>query len=198
MNLVGDVDIDFADRNKALSVLEYIPASILRNNKLEKHNTGVYFHAVPVDPVTGLASLPYDQAETQGQYKIDLLNVHVYEAVQNENHLKLLMSNKIDWKIFEHSEFTKNLIHLGNHSELVSQLKPRSITDIAMILALIRPGKKYLIDRCKKLGFDAIKDEIWTDSKDAGYAFKKSHAFSYAMLVKVHANLLIEQLSLTT
>lgn len=198
MNSVGDVDIDFADRTKALSVLEYIPASIYRNNKLEKHNTGVYFHAVPVDPVTGLASLPYDQAEIQGQYKIDLLNVHVYEALQNENHLKRLMNTEINWSIFEHSEFTKNLIHLGNHADLVSQLKPRSITDIAMILALIRPGKKHLIDRCKISGFDAIKDEIWTDSKDAGYTFKKSHAFSYAMLVKVHANLLIEQLSLTT
>ena len=34
----GDIDIDFADRAAALSVLEHLSASILRSNNLEKHN----------------------------------------------------------------------------------------------------------------------------------------------------------------
>lgn len=65
--------------------------------------------------------------------------------------------------------------------------------DIAIILALIRPGKKHLINRCKHDGFGSIAEEIWKETTDGSYAFKKAHAFSYAMLVKVHANLLIEQ-----
>lgn len=197
MTQAGDVDIDFADRIKALSVLEFVPASMIRNNKLERHNTGVYFHAVPTDPVSKLASLPYEKAELQGLYKIDLLNVHVYESIKDEQHLKLLINAEIDWSIFEHLEFTVNLIHLGNHAELVSRLKPRSIMDLAMILALIRPGKKYLIDKCKQQGLQSIADEIWIAAPDGTYTFKKSHAVSYAMLVKVHANLIIEQLTLT-
>ena len=40
----GDVDIDFADRTRALELLEHTPASILRDNNLIRHNTGVYFH----------------------------------------------------------------------------------------------------------------------------------------------------------
>lgn len=197
MTQAGDVDIDFADRKQALALLEHIPASLRRNKNLERHNTGIYFHAVPIDPITKICSLPYDLAEARGFYKIDCLNVHVYEKIKDEQHLIKLMNQHIDYSIFDYEEFTKDIIHLGNHANLVSQLKPRSISDIAMILALIRPGKKHLIDTCKKFGFSSIKDEIWTDSNTGSYIFKKSHAFSYAMLVKVHANLLIEQLSLT-
>jgi len=193
----GDIDIDFADRNRALSFLDHVPASIIRNGKIDRHNTGVYFHAVPMDPVTGLASMHYETAENTGWYKIDLLNVGVYEKIRSEQHLLDLMSAELDWTLLEYPEFTSKLIHLGNHSQLVLDLKPRSIMEIAMILALIRPGKKHLIDRCKKHGFESITDDIWTETNDGSYAFKKAHAFSYAMLVKVHANLLVEQ-ALTT
>jgi DNA polymerase III alpha subunit len=189
----GDVDIDFADRNAALALLEHTPASILRDRAIVKHNTGVYFHVVPVDPVTNLCSLNYEAAEEQGLYKVDLLNVHVYEQIKSEEHLLNLMNAPIDWSLFEYPEFTSQLIHLGNHSELVATLRPSSVSEIAMILALIRPGKRHLIDHCKKHGFSAIKDDIWSVS-DNGYAFHKSHATSYAVLVKVHANLLVEQL----
>jgi DNA polymerase III alpha subunit len=60
-----------------------------------------------------------------------------------------------------------------------------------MVLALIRPGKKHLQSLCIERGFDSIRDEIW--QQDAGYTFKRSHSLSYAMLVYVHANLLLEQ-----
>lgn len=192
---IGDVDIDFADRSAALSVLDYTTASIIRNNKIEKHNTGVYFHSVPIDPVTGYASLNYEQAEELGWYKIDLLNVGVYENIKDESHLVKLMNDSLDWKLFEYSEFTSKLIHLGRHADLVAELKPISVLDIAMILALIRPGKRYLIDKCKANGFSSISNDIWTDSTDGLYSFRKSHAVSYAMLVKVHANLIVEQAS---
>ena len=195
VNHVGDIDIDFPNRNLALGCLDHVPASIFRENKLDKHNTGVYFHAVPMDPISGLASVPYDVAESIGWYKIDLLNVGVYEFVKNEEHLLSLMKKDIDWRLFTYTDFTSKLIHLGNHAELTASLCPQSISDIAIILALIRPGKKHLIDKCKKHGFLSIKDEIWTDPKDGSYFFKKAHAHGYAMLVKVHANILIDELT---
>lgn len=190
---IGDVDIDFADRTKALEVIDHVPASMIRNGKIDRHNTGVYCHAVPTDPLTGLASMHYEIAESRGWYKIDLLNVHVYEGVRNEEHLLALMGAELDWKIFEYQEFTSKLIHLGNHAQLVADLKPTSISDLSMILALIRPAKRYLIEKCRSGGFPAIGPDIWIEPTDGTYHFKKSHATSYAMLVKVHANLLIEQ-----
>ena len=93
----GDIDIDFADRTKALSAMQHVPASIIRDGKINKHNTGVYFHAAPVDPITGLCSIDYESAEQHGLFKIDMLNVGVYEMVRDEAHLVEMMQRPIDW-----------------------------------------------------------------------------------------------------
>jgi len=42
-----DVDIDFYDRDGVLKLFKHTPAIIEKDNKVEKHKTGVYFHAVP-------------------------------------------------------------------------------------------------------------------------------------------------------
>jgi hypothetical protein len=194
MMKTGDIDIDFADRAKALSLIEHVPASIIRHKKIEKHNTGAYFQTVPRDPFTGLASLHYETANTLGWYKVDLLNVWVYERIMSEQHLLDLMHGDINWQLFEYPEFVQDLIHIGNHHRLVCELKPRSIMDMAIILALIRPGKKHLTDDCIRGGFDYIKDRIWTPPVDGAYYFKKSHAVGYSYLVKVHALLQVEDL----
>ena len=191
--IAGDIDIDFSNRNAALAILEHVPSSIIKNNKIEKHKTGVYFHKVPTDPITNFSSIDYEVAENMGFYKIDLLNVGVYELIKNEEHLIRLLSTNLDWKLLEYPEFTSNLIHIGNHANMVSKLKPTSIIELAMTLALIRPGKKHLIDSCILHGFNYIADEIWKESNDGLYVFKKSHSVGYATLVKVHAVLLIDQ-----
>ena len=189
----GDVDIDFADRNRALERLDYVSASIIKDGKITKHNTGVYFHAAPIDPLTGLCSLDYEAAESRGLFKIDFLNVSVYDMVRDEQHLVDMMTRPIDWGVFEIPEFVEGLFHLGNHSELTAKLKPKSIEQLAIVLALIRPGKRHLQKRCIEQGFAIIENEIWQQDKD-NYVFKKSHSISYAMLVYVHANLALEQL----
>ncbi len=188
----GDIDIDFASRDKALSGMNYVPASIIKDGKITKHNTGVYFHDVPQDPITGLCSIDYESAENRGFFKIDFLNVGVYEQVRDETHLLELMHKTIDWSVFRNPAFVSKLFHLGNYGDLTARLKPTSIEHLAMILALIRPGKRHLQGQCERYGFDSIRNEIWTKG-DAGYEFKKAHAVSYAMLVYVHANLLLDQ-----
>lgn len=193
----GDVDIDTPDRELALKHLAYVPASIIRDGKISKHNTGVYFHAVPIDPVTDLCSIGYDRAEELGYFKIDVLNVGVYQMVRDEAHLLELMNKKLDWKVFRDQEFVSKLFHLGNYAELVSKLDIKNKLDIAMTLALIRPGKRHLQYKCIQQGFNSIKNEIWTKTQNDEYVFRKSHAISYAVLVYVHANLLLEQNQLT-
>ena len=190
----GDVDIDFADRSIALDGLYYVPASIVKDKKIIKHNTGVYFHSAPIDPMTNLCSIDYEQAEQQGMFKIDMLNVSVYSLVRNEEHLVELMNRPLDWDVFSLKEFVQELFHLGNHSDLTARLKPKSIEHLAIILALIRPGKKHLQRKCASLGFDSIANEIWMQGSPDEYVFKKSHAIGYAMLVYVHANILLERM----
>ena len=79
-----DIDIDFVDRNKVLEIIKHVPASIDGN---KKHNTGVYVQPIPVNPLTGLATIDYKTAEDRGYFKIDFLNVSAYQGVRSEDHL---------------------------------------------------------------------------------------------------------------
>lgn len=189
----GDIDIDFSDRTKALDGMTYVSASIMRDGKITKHNTGVYFHDAPIDPVSGVCSIDYEKAEQQGLFKIDMLNVGVYDMVRDESHLLEMMSRPLDWSVFLDRTFVAQLFHLGNYADLCTRCKPQSIADIAMLLALIRPGKRYLQIRCEQQGFSAIAGDIWKKEAGDAYEFKKSHAHGYAMLVYVHTNLLLDR-----
>ena len=72
-----DVDIDFFDRDGVLKLFKHTPASNIKDDKIEKHKTGVYFHTVPEHTVTGHATLDYKEAEEKGYIKIDCLNVNI-------------------------------------------------------------------------------------------------------------------------
>ena len=73
-----DIDIDVHNRDKVLSNLKHIPASL---DKDRKHNTGVYFHSIPVNPFTSFSSIDYKEAESRGYFKVDILNVSIYDKV---------------------------------------------------------------------------------------------------------------------
>ena len=82
-----DIDIDFVDREKALKHFKHIRPSRVDDGKLVKHNTGVYMHEVPVNAELNLCSVPHKEAEDQGYFKLDFLNVSIYKDVRNEEHL---------------------------------------------------------------------------------------------------------------
>jgi DNA polymerase III alpha subunit len=190
-----DIDIDFANRQQALDVVKAIPASIVdKDGTFKKHNTGVYCHAIPYNPITGLASIEYKEAEERGYMKLDFLNVGIYEKVRNEEHLVQLMNTEPLWDLLEQKEFCDLIFHVNGYHNLIAQLKPSNIEELAMFLALLRPGKKHLIPVVGEKGFQAIQDEIWVKTEDA-YYFKKSHAIAYAHAIVVQMNLVCEGVS---
>ena len=138
----GDIDIDFGNRDNALKLLHHIPAGIVRDGKLIKHNSGIYVTDIPVDPFTGIASIDYKVAEDRGYMKLDLLNVSLYTQIKNEQHLIELMNQEPEWDKLYDPEFCSKLIHVGNHYDLLIKCPEavNSIPRMAMFLALIRPG----------------------------------------------------------
>ena len=186
-----DIDIDFPDRKTVLDIIRHIPAR-LEDGK--KHNTGVYCHGIPYNPLTDTASLDYKSAEERGYFKIDFLNVNAYNGVKDETHLVQLLNTEPLWDLLYEKDICDQLFHINGYHSLLAELKPTSILDLAMVLAMIRPGKKHLIPICKEQGFHAIQDEIWTKTEDS-YFFKKAHAVSYASVIVVQMNLICEQLS---
>ena len=181
-----DVDIDFYDRDNTLKLFKHTPASMIREGKVEKHKTGVYFHAVPEHPVTGHASLDYKQAEDRGYFKIDCLNVNIYKDVKSEQELVELMIQEPDWDMLNDPKTVENLFHLNGHFNIVSKLKPKTIEQLAAVLAIIRPAKRHLMH---KEWSDIMKD-VWVRPTDGSYFFKKSHAIAYAQAIVVQMNLI--------
>jgi len=188
MKFSSDIDIDVADRDKALSVLKYTAASIIRDGKIAKHNTGVYFTPIPVDPFTGRASVDYEAAEGRGYIKVDILNVGLYQQVKSEQHLHELMNQEPAWDKLYDPDFCSRLIHIGAHYDTLIRMPEavNSIPRLAMFLAVIRPAKRYLIGRT----WQEVAKTIWDQPEDGGYYFKKSHSVGYAHLVAVNMNLL--------
>ena len=188
-----DIDIDFFDREQALNKLKHIPASRIEDGTVKKHNTGVYLHQIPVDEVTGLASIDYSTAEDRGYFKIDFLNVGIYKDIKDEQELIRLLSIEPIWDLLEQKDFCDLIFHVNGYHDLIAKLKPRSIEQMAMFLAVLRPGKKHLIPLCERQGFESIKDEIWTKTDE--YSFKKSHAIAYAHAIAVQMNSICEKVS---
>lgn len=189
-----DVDIDLVNRNELLALVDHIPASINKNGVYSKHNSGVYFQQIPFNPLTGAASIDHKVAASRGYFKIDLLNMSAYNGVQNEAHLIALQNKEPEWILLQEQEICDKLVHINGYHELLKSLKPTSILELAIVLALIRPGKKHLIDKCIRYGFTTVEKEIWEKSEDGSYAFKKAHAISYSVLIVVQLNLLCENL----
>ena len=186
-----DIDIDFADRKKILDIIEHIPAAIKDGATFKKHNTGVYCHAIPYNPLTGAASLDYKSAEDRGYFKIDFLNVGIYKDVRDETHLTQLLEQEPLWDLLEQDEFTNLLFHVNGHGQILRKMKPRSIEELAMVLAMIRPAKRHLIGQ----DWNTVKSEVWVKPTNDEYFFKKAHAIAYAAAVVVQMNLICESIS---
>jgi len=190
MKFKSDIDIDVADRVRALSVFEHTDASIIRDGKLTKHNTGVYFTQIPVDPVTGQSSLDYKDAEERGYVKLDILNVNLYQQIKSEQHLAQLMSIEPAWDRLYDPEFCAKLIHIGEHYDTLVKMPEavNSVPRLAMFLAIIRPAKRHLIGKTWR----EVAESVWEKPADDSYYFKKAHAVGYAHLIAVNMNLLTQ------
>ena len=181
-----DVDIDFFDRDGVLKLFKHTPATMIKEDKIEKHKTGVYFHAVPQHPVTGHSTIDYKEAEDRGYFKIDCLNVSIYKNIKSEQELVELMIQEPDWDMLQDQKIVDQLFHLNGHFNIVSKLQPKTIEQLAAVLAIIRPAKRQLMHKEWK----DILAEVWVRPQDGSYFFKKSHAVAYAHAIVVQMNLM--------
>jgi DNA polymerase III alpha subunit len=187
-----DIDIDFSDRDKVLEHFKHVAASIKEaDGTLKKHNTGIYCTNIPHNPATGLSNIDYKEAEERGYFKIDFLNVNIYKDIKNEEHLIRLMNTEPIWELLEEDEFTDLLFHVNGHGNILRAMKPKSIEELAAVLAMIRPAKKKLIGKDWK----KVMKYIWVKPDNDEYYFKKSHAIAYATAVVVQMNLICESIS---
>ena len=183
----ADIDIDFADRSQLLELIRHTPARQTVQGQVRRHNSGVYVTDIPLDPVHQCAAIDYEQAEQLGYFKIDLLNMSVYQLVTGPEHYATAVATDPEWnRLWQEPEWAKQLAHVGNYTDLLKEMRPDSIPRMAAFISIIRPGKAHL----QRQPWDQVFDSVWDGDESRGYTFKRSHSISYAALVALHMNLL--------
>ena len=183
----ADIDIDFADRDQLLKLIQTTPARQLHQGQVRRHASGVYVTDIPYDPINKCAAIDYEKAEACGYFKIDLLNMSVYQLVKSPEHYQQMLDQEPNWsRLWTDSEWAKQLVHVGNYTELLATMKPDSIPRMAAFISIIRPGKAHLQNK----PWPEVFATVWDGDETNGYTFKHSHSIGYAALVALHMNLL--------
>jgi len=183
----ADIDIDLADREQLLKLINTTPARQMHQGQVRRHNSGVYVTDIPYDPVNSCAAIDYETAEQLGYFKIDLLNMSVYQLIKSPEHYQTMITQEPNWaRLWQDPEWAKQLVHIGNYTELLQSMRPDSIPRMAAFISIIRPGKAHLQNRSWKEVFETV----WDQDNTQGFIFKHAHAIGYAALVALHMNLL--------
>jgi hypothetical protein len=183
----ADIDLDLADREQLIKLIQATPAKQIHQGQVRRHNSGVYVTDIPYDPVNACAAIDYEQAEQLGYFKIDLLNMSVYQLIKNLEHYQQMLNQEPDWsRLWTDSEWAKQLVHVGNYTALLETMRPDSIPRMAAFISIIRPGKAHLQNR----PWAEIFESVWDGDDSKGFVFKHAHAVGYAALVALHMNLL--------
>jgi hypothetical protein len=185
--MAADVDLDFADREQVLKLIQHTPARQLHQGTARKHNSGVYVSDIPQDPVLACAAIDYETAESRGYFKIDFLNMGVYSLIRDPAHYAELLAADPPWeRLWSDSAWASQLVHVGNYTGLLQSMRPDSIPRMAAFISIIRPGKAHLQNQ----SWTDVFGSVWDGDLSRGYVFKKAHALGYAALVALHMNLL--------
>ena len=183
----ADIDIDFADREHVLKLIRATPARQVNNDQVRRHNSGVYVTDIPWDPVNQCAAIDYETAENLGYFKLDMLNMTVYQLIRDQAHYDKMLNLEPPWsRLWTDPAWATQLVHVGNYTELLQTMRPDSIARMAAFIAIIRPGKAHLQNR----PWSEVFASVWDGDASRGFVFKHSHSISYAALVALHMNLI--------
>ena len=186
-----DIDIDFPSAFDPRSIMKQaIPASMVRNNELVKHNCGYYFQTIPIDTVTGYAAIPYEEAEVLGYFKVDCLHLSVLDHFTSKQEIRNLLAEEPVWELLQNPTHVSKLFHVHRYADLLSTVKPRSVQTLADCLALIRPSKKRLLSQYISDPTSPDVRQLLYARDPTGYSFKRSHAISYALTIVLQLHLI--------
>ena len=183
-----DIDIDV---NKKVDRRDYgkpVPIVNYEKQKILPHPSGIVLDDIPVDPDSGMVPFDYKILDDMKLTKVDLLTNHSYDVFHKKEDILNLVDkiDTIDWDWFQDNDFTEKLPHLKGNSHYLNFLHPKSVEELADVLALIRPGKIHLMDEylVKRRAMD---NRIYSRPTNDKMYMKKSHAIAYAVMICVAA-----------
>lgn len=183
-----DIDLDLRSDTPISKIFPtWRQAMQVVNGRAMKHPCGIHPQAIPIDPITKLAAIPHKAAQTIGYFKIDMLHNTVYNHFESKDEIEALLEVDPPWDLLKSASVVKQLFQISKHYDLIKRLKPRSIEDLADAIALIRPGKRNLVD--KYLENKELIRKFLYDKSDGEYSFKRGHAIAYAQVIVLQLHL---------
>jgi hypothetical protein len=184
-----DIDIDLQTNFDPIKYFkDAIRASRVQNGELLKHPAGTYFQSIPVDSVTGLAAIPYEQAEDLGFFKVDFLHLSVLDNFETKHQIRTLLKKDPDWKLLEDPNIVIKLFQISKHFDLISQIKPKSVQELADCVAILRPKKRQMLNAYLK-NKQKVRPFLYRQGDDDKSAFRRGHAICYALNIVLQLHL---------
>lgn len=183
-----DIDIDTPSAFDPRDIFPDITcASMVNNGRFRKHPAGVYFQKLPSEPTQDIACVPYDIAPHFDLFKVDFLHLSLLDVFDSKAQIRELMTKDPNWNMLEDEDVVAELFQLKNHYDVIQLVQPRSIQELADCVALIRPGRRYLLDQYKA---DPVwaRRELYKQPLPKG-CFKKAHAIAYAFNISLQLHM---------
>lgn len=178
-----DVDIDV---NALCDKERYGTRAMIYNEKAQtvtNHPSGYYIQcAVPIDLVTGACSIDYKEMDSLGYQKVDILTNSSYDIFRSKDEVLEFFYMDPPWERLKEDAFIKKLPHLADNVELVKEVLPQSVQELADVLALLRPGKTHLIASYLE-DKEKTRKNLYRRPVNGGMYFKLSHSIGYASMV---------------
>lgn len=184
-----DIDIDIKSSTRIDKIFAHWPQAMqIVNGRQIKHPCGVHPQVIPTDPITGLAAIPYKDAATIGYFKIDMLHNSVYSHFESKEEIDALLEFEPPWDLLKSRSIVKQLFQVAKHFDLVDAIKPKSVLELSDVIALIRPGKRHVLNLYLR---DRVEGRKQLYSKDdSGYIFKKAHSIAYSQVIVLQLHLI--------
>lgn len=183
-----DIDIDTPSKFDPKDIFpDVTSASMINDGRYRKHPAGVYFQQVPTEPTLGVASIPYNYAPYFNLFKVDFLHLTMLDHFDSKEQIRALIKQEPNWELLTDPDVVPELFQLKNHYDVLSWIKPQSVQELADCVALIRPGKRHLLDQYK-IDTRGTRLELYKQPLPKG-CFKKAHAIAYAfnIILQLHA-----------
>lgn len=204
----SDLDLDIPSLTSTSIRTGLVRGSVLTDKgEYQPHPAGVYFYK-SVPAFEGVALIDYKTMEKNNYQKIDILNNTYLDNITMEefiHYITLIENESINWNdLWLYS----TPYQLAKYPNILQDFKVSSVMDVAIVLALIRPGslvnyekmKVYMHtdkllqkkdDNVKKILSDTYGIPVFEEQfkqlgyDDGKYRYKKPHSIGYAYVLLI-------------
>lgn len=204
----SDLDLDIPSMDSTKIRLGLIRARVKsEKGGFQPHPAGVYFYK-NIPSYESFSILDYKEMEQHNYQKIDILNNTYLDNITADdmnNFVKKIENEDIDWKLLW--SYTETY-QLSKYPGILREFKVSSVLDIAIVLAIIRPGSIKNYDKMKTyIHTNVILDKKSDSEKDIlretygipvfdeqfkalglnddNYRYKKPHSLGYAYVLLI-------------